>query len=276
MFCPKCGTQLPDGSRFCDHCGARLGSEEPSSRPEKSSGKKSWLPAAAGLVLIAVIGIFVSKYVLGQLTGEDEPAESRREAVTESPTPYPSSGAVSAESSGTEEAEWDEKWLLGEGMTEEKWYGESSMSRTEDFLWFYNHEENTVNAEIPEAAEIIEDPGLLSGEWKCLIVRKPLSSPHREYWNLELSFSGSDVTCTQFWSGKAEGAGEFEDASSANSNPLAGTIDENGIMDLTDSFDNTFSIVEWYSYAGRQYGLGTYECVWDGEDSMGFAAVCRP
>ena len=25
MFCPKCGTQLPDGSRFCASCGSQLG-----------------------------------------------------------------------------------------------------------------------------------------------------------------------------------------------------------------------------------------------------------
>ena len=24
MFCPKCGTQLPDGSKFCSFCGANL------------------------------------------------------------------------------------------------------------------------------------------------------------------------------------------------------------------------------------------------------------
>lgn len=24
MFCPKCGTQLPNGSKFCSLCGAQL------------------------------------------------------------------------------------------------------------------------------------------------------------------------------------------------------------------------------------------------------------
>ena len=27
MFCPKCGTHIPDGSRFCNHCGAQLGTQ---------------------------------------------------------------------------------------------------------------------------------------------------------------------------------------------------------------------------------------------------------
>lgn len=29
MFCPKCGTTLPDGSQFCPACGAQLGAQAP-------------------------------------------------------------------------------------------------------------------------------------------------------------------------------------------------------------------------------------------------------
>lgn len=29
MFCPKCGTELPDGSQFCPACGAQLGAQAP-------------------------------------------------------------------------------------------------------------------------------------------------------------------------------------------------------------------------------------------------------
>ena len=25
MFCPKCGNQIPDGSKFCPKCGSQLG-----------------------------------------------------------------------------------------------------------------------------------------------------------------------------------------------------------------------------------------------------------
>ncbi|MBR0311016.1 MAG: zinc-ribbon domain-containing protein, partial [Oscillospiraceae bacterium] len=29
MFCPNCGTQLPDDSAFCENCGVRLGGAAP-------------------------------------------------------------------------------------------------------------------------------------------------------------------------------------------------------------------------------------------------------
>ena len=47
-------------------------------------------------------------------------------------------------------------------------------------------------------------------------------------------------------------------------------------MELTDDYGSKFTIIQWYSLNGKQYGVGTYECGWDDEDTMGLAAVCRP
>lgn len=32
MFCPQCGTQLPDGSQFCSNCGSRIGGQQASAQ----------------------------------------------------------------------------------------------------------------------------------------------------------------------------------------------------------------------------------------------------
>ena len=35
MFCPNCGTSLPDGTKFCPNCGANLAQpEQPQVEPE--------------------------------------------------------------------------------------------------------------------------------------------------------------------------------------------------------------------------------------------------
>lgn len=35
MFCPNCGTQVPDGSAFCQNCGANLAAaQQPVQQPQ--------------------------------------------------------------------------------------------------------------------------------------------------------------------------------------------------------------------------------------------------
>src|SRR5712692_8224569 len=48
MFCPKCGTELPDGSQFCLKCGASL----VANNPQKP---KSWGRTKGLLALLAVV-----------------------------------------------------------------------------------------------------------------------------------------------------------------------------------------------------------------------------
>ena len=38
MFCPKCGKDLPDNSKFCKYCGSQI----------KNKGTLSHVPASAG------------------------------------------------------------------------------------------------------------------------------------------------------------------------------------------------------------------------------------
>lgn len=38
MFCPKCGTQLPDGSKFCSKCGAKIAPAQPVAAAAPASG----------------------------------------------------------------------------------------------------------------------------------------------------------------------------------------------------------------------------------------------
>lgn len=187
--------------------------------------------------------------------------------------------AGNAGTAGESVPEWDEKWLLGENegtAASAADFSTDALPGEEDFLWFYDHAANLVNAAIPEGAEVITDPVRLAGGWKCMVVRKPNTAPTREYWNIDLDMSESGVLCTQRWSGKVEPGGAFEDLSAANSNPLEGGFYHGCIMDLRDDYGSTLSIVQWYEYNGKQYGIGTYECGWDEEDSMGLAAVCRP
>ena len=46
MFCPQCGSQLPDGSAFCGKCGAQLGAAPASAPVAGARGAVAQVPAA--------------------------------------------------------------------------------------------------------------------------------------------------------------------------------------------------------------------------------------
>lgn len=58
MFCPHCGNQLPDGSKFCGKCGAQLGGAAPTPGP-MTDGAVTVTPPKKGLGSRAKLGIIV-------------------------------------------------------------------------------------------------------------------------------------------------------------------------------------------------------------------------
>jgi len=62
MFCPKCGTENPDGAKFCSKCGAALGAVPASSGVSSSSETTTGLaPNVAGL--LCYVGWWISGIV---------------------------------------------------------------------------------------------------------------------------------------------------------------------------------------------------------------------
>ncbi len=62
MFCPKCGTENPDGAKFCSKCGAALGAVPASSGASSSSDTTTGLaPNVAGL--LCYVGWWISGIV---------------------------------------------------------------------------------------------------------------------------------------------------------------------------------------------------------------------
>lgn len=75
MFCPNCGRQIPEGSRFCGKCGARIYVQEPQNYvaaggagteipgalpPEKSKEKEgSFITISAVFIIVVVIAILI-------------------------------------------------------------------------------------------------------------------------------------------------------------------------------------------------------------------------
>lgn len=273
MFCPNCGAQILEDSVFCPECGTVLDAPE---RFQYEAPQYDTPPAKrnGGVIMLAVVCTVISVLFGAMLFGgwlgdgglmgylQNRKAETTEERHT------PSGGTDSGR---------DEGWLLDGGADSEayKQFTTYALPVEADFDWFYDRLAGTVNAAIPDGATIVTDPALLFGGWKCFILCRPTTEPFCQYWNIDLSIADSEVACIQSWSGQVKSGGEFEDMSGADTNSLTGSISRNGVMELTDGYGNVFTVILWYSHDGKQYGMGTYECVWD-EESVGIVAVCRP
>lgn len=105
MFCPKCGSEMPEGSRFCGECGFRMeetmpgrempgqeipvqmmnqGYSVPPVKPEKKTWKTQWtVLIAAGVIAVGVAGGFGVKALLGSNSEKETAQEYEAEALPE-------------------------------------------------------------------------------------------------------------------------------------------------------------------------------------------------
>lgn len=82
MFCPKCGSQIPDSSKFCPTCGATLDNAtaatgSPSKPRTKEGGSKKKIWGVVGAILIILLGkvlITVTRNVTNTSTAPQSPA----------------------------------------------------------------------------------------------------------------------------------------------------------------------------------------------------------
>ena len=284
MFCPNCGAQLPDDSAFCENCGVRLGGAAPQPQQpayqqpqqpvyQQAQYQSAQQPQKKNVVKYAAIGaavvalFLIGRAVVSNLLDDDEPVEYRPNQKIESVDVTPSTPSSNTNAGTQVNPSAGEDWES---------YTTYDLSVEADFDWYYDRSTGTVNPAVPAGAVPITDPESLFGGWKCFVMRRPMTEPIRQYWNLDLSIVDSEVACIQTWSGQVKYGGTFVDESAANENPLFGSIDRNCVMELEDDYGSKFTIIQWYSYNGKQYGVGTYECGWDTEDTLGLAAVCRP
>ncbi len=62
MFCPKCGTENPDGAKFCSKCGAGLGAE---ATPTKGAAKPETESSTGMSANVAGLLCYVATWITG-------------------------------------------------------------------------------------------------------------------------------------------------------------------------------------------------------------------
>ena len=64
MFCTQCGTQLPDGAKFCSNCGAHLDAAAAPSATAAQPGPEAILMQGAGQVMKSAVLANTGSFVL--------------------------------------------------------------------------------------------------------------------------------------------------------------------------------------------------------------------
>lgn len=97
MFCPKCGSQIPDGVKFCPKCGAVLkgaagqtpqrgNSNTSYGQPAPKKSPTGLIIALVALLIVLAVGITAAVFYLRSDSGNKEVAEETTEEETEKET----------------------------------------------------------------------------------------------------------------------------------------------------------------------------------------------
>ena len=266
MYCPNCGKQIPDNSRFCENCGARVEIEdtfqpsrqkpqrntyqrqvekEPSTKNHRKSKKPGFIQTVFLTAVIAV-GVWFAKGFLGDIgLSVNTPDHTQPSKQTGNPSVQGETGGNNA--------------IVNEDIGQEDTATISERLSTydrptwEEFGWYNEVFNNGVWA---DATPVTELPYMLGG-WKGYIVYDPYSERGievSELVNVTLSVDSGGASALVdwyqiMWSGEPP-YDETEDADTE----FVGSY-ENGVFELDGP--SHLSFISFYEYRGRYYGFGS-------------------
>ena len=96
MFCKSCGTQLPDGARFCGRCGSPL-YQPPQGVPPKKNRQGLWIGVAVAAVIVIAAAVTMTLLLLRD-RDDRSTTDTTRVAKTTTTTVHTASSATSSTS----------------------------------------------------------------------------------------------------------------------------------------------------------------------------------
>ena len=65
MFCPSCGKEIKDGSKFCKYCGADIKSKKSSPQSSNSSDNSKIIIIGALIAVIVILAVVIGVFGFG-------------------------------------------------------------------------------------------------------------------------------------------------------------------------------------------------------------------
>lgn len=315
MFCPNCGTQIPDGSAFCQNCGARLTAAQPVQQPQYQQPqqapyqpqpqvqppqpqpkKKGSIVKIAVICAAVAVLLGVGRALLSSWLDDGDPVVYRPNQRIESVELVPSSGSGSSSGGGSSSGSGSA--ASGGGVSSGSTaphgaqiaasYSTEALPSEADFSWFYDEYLQGIGGDpdtgLPRGAEPFIDATLLDGGWKTTIYRRSGDGDvyRKEFQHFTITTNGNAVEADVAWSGyidSSENGGAWVSAAGASPDHYSGEwelIDGTLHLSMTDYYDISIDLFDFYTKDGKQYALGMYANPRDDVMLFGFAAFCRP
>lgn len=292
MFCPKCGTELPEDSVFCENCGTKVADHVTAKKNTQSKTRPGRKPVpviigiAAAVIIAALLLFFKEK-------GEENGGSDSKAEVTaskESPTPSPISRSEEKEISEEKENKETEAGTVlssapetqapdlsapddfpaeaGDPSAVAADLSTADHAMATDFEWFLDYEllggeyQGQLVSDRNLTKPVAKDQqALLQGGWKAFMYCADEGADPEDgarYFNAEINSSGDDFAVTMNWKYMFD-AVSGQSIEESGSDLFKGNWKEDGTVSVQSDYAMvTFDTFLINQDSTAEYALGTF------------------
>lgn len=257
MFCPKCGTELPEDSVFCENCGTKVADHVTAKKNTQSKTRPGRKPVpviigiAAAVIIVALLLFFKEK---GEENGgSDSKAEVTASKETQAPD-------LSAPDDFSAEA-GDPSAVAADLST-------ADHAMATDFEWFLDYEllggeyQGQLVSDRSLTTPVAKDQqALLQGGWKAFMYCADEGADPEDgarYFNAEINSSGDDFAVTMNWKYMFD-AVSGQSIEESGSDLFKGNWKEDGTVSVQSDYAMvTFDTFLINQDSTAEYALGTF------------------
>ena len=262
MFCPNCGTQIPDTASFCPNCGSVINNKSSKIQPEPKQPKKGGM---VGKILLIALAVVLGMGLKAVLSGQNNSSAEYNPPVKDDT--YIDTGVdqktkdyenwLKGDLSSSNSSEAGDTSETGQGTYEEDLMPTDIENLTTVLFDDFIYPERLIEDGMPKNAEPMELYDA-TGAWKYELIQLNSEDGFKEIGSCKLDFGQNDVLF-DLYPTKYMFANEIYNTTREETGygTYKGHI-ESGAFSLADDVTkSTLMIGPFYRIEGTEFGFGS-------------------